>query len=128
MNPQPCYPPNSAASTCSTSKTTSIGVTRSPYETMVAQITKERILNSCEYECTLSSTLVLSMMTGLFDGMYTTYFRYDHIKSVTPPSCLPVPPSLMLQEESRHPVMTKSNAGNVFFHNIVHTFPSIHAF
>ena len=56
LNPQLCYPPNSAASTCFTTKTTNIGVTRFPYETMVAQITKERILNSHEDEYTLSST------------------------------------------------------------------------
>ena len=56
VNPQPCYPPNSAASTCFTTKTTNIGATRSPYETMVAQIFKDRILNSHEYESTLSST------------------------------------------------------------------------
>ena len=82
VNPQLCYPPNSAASTCSTSKNANIGATRSPYGTMVAQITKEHISNSHEYECTLSSTLVLSMMTGLFDGMYTTYIFYEHIRSV----------------------------------------------
>ena len=56
MNPQLCYPPNSAVSTCFTTKTASIGVTNSPYETMVAQISKEHTLNSREYECTLSST------------------------------------------------------------------------
>ena len=56
LNPQLCYPPNSAASTCSTSKNANIGVIRSPYETMVAQVSKERILNSHEYEYILSST------------------------------------------------------------------------
>ena len=56
VNPQLCYPPNSAASTCSTSKNANIGATRSPYGTMVAQITKEHISNSHEYESTLSST------------------------------------------------------------------------
>ena len=58
VNPQLCYPPNSAASACSTSKDANIGVIRSPYKTMVAQITKEHILNLCEYEYTLSSTHV----------------------------------------------------------------------
>ena len=53
VNPQPCYPPNSAASTRSTNN---IRVTRSPYETMMTQISKERILNSHECEPTLSST------------------------------------------------------------------------
>ena len=56
LNLQLCYPPNSAASTCSTSKNANIGVIRSPYETMVAQVSKERILNSHEYEYILSST------------------------------------------------------------------------
>ena len=46
VNPQLCYPPNSAASTCSTSKNASNGVTRSPYETMAVQTSKEHILNS----------------------------------------------------------------------------------
>ena len=56
VNSQLCYPPNSAASTCSTSKTTNIGTTRAPYETMMAQITDEHILNSRGYESALSST------------------------------------------------------------------------
>ena len=56
MNSQLCYLPNSAASACSTSKNANIGVTRSPYETMAVQTSKEHILNSREYECTLSST------------------------------------------------------------------------
>ena len=56
VNPQLCYPPNSVSRTCLITKAINIGMTRSPYETMVAQITEEHILNPHEYECTLSST------------------------------------------------------------------------
>ena len=56
VNSQLCYPPNSAASTYSTSKSANIVATRSPYETMMAQITEEYIWNSREYEPALSST------------------------------------------------------------------------